>query len=310
MESLETRTLPRSLEDRVLTTLRIADRWGYGLAGEDVARLLYGGSANASDVTSALAYSLGIVYRDGVATLPGRDDLVEKSLARRRSNGELAALYFGIAEEFSRDLLRHSPFVRSVAVCGSTASGGIEAGDDIDFNLFAEDGTKYIVYLTALLLGVKYSLLHGRRFRRGTSFLGLLPKVTCVNVVWTESDARPFVRQDESLAFELLRSVPIAGTAHHTRTLEANAWLGIHFPQIFTRVFADRVGAQPPSLVARVLRGIARSPRGRRLLDGACRGIAVAIHRVVRLSRELDPEAMARLAFLRRVKFPYDVFQD
>ena len=115
MESLETWTLPRSLEDRVLTTLRIADRWGYGLAGEDVARLLYGGSANAADVTSALVSSPAIAFRDGVATLPGRDDLVEKVIARRRSNGTLAALYFGIAEEFSRDLLRHSPFIRAIA---------------------------------------------------------------------------------------------------------------------------------------------------------------------------------------------------
>ena len=310
MESLETWTLPRSLEDRVLTTLRIADRWGYGLAGEDVARLLYGGSANTSDVTPALASYPAIAFRDGVATLPGRDDLVEKAIARRRSNGTLAALYFGIAEEFSRDLLRHSPFVRAIAVCGSTASGGIEAGDDVDFNLFTEDGTKYIVYLMALLLGVKYSLLHGRQFRRGTFFLGLLPKVTCVNVVWTESDARPFVRQDEFLAFELLRSVPIAGTAHLARTLEANPWLGIHFPQIFTRVFADRVGPQPPSLVAALLQRIAKNPLGRRFLDRACRAIAAAIHRLLRLSRERDPEAIARIAFLRRVKFPYDVFQD
>src|SRR3989475_7347044 len=193
MESLETWTLPRSLEDRVLTTLRIADRWGYGLAGEDVARLLYGGSANAADVTSALVSSPDIAFSEGVATLPGRDDLVEKVIARRRSNGTLAALYFGIAEEFSRDLLRHSPFVRAIAVCGSTASGGIEAGDDVDFNLFAEDGTKYIVYLTALLLGVKYSLLHGRRFRRGAPPPGNLSKGPPGDRGWAECRPQPLV---------------------------------------------------------------------------------------------------------------------
>jgi len=308
--SLETWTLPSSLEERVVGTLRIANRWGYGLAGEDVARLLYGGPANPADVASALGSSPAVVYRDGIATLAGREELIEKCLVRRRSNGGLAALYFDLAEDFARDLLRHSPFVRAIAVCGSTASGGIEAGDDIDFNLFAEDGTKYIVYLSALLLGMKYSLLHGRRFRRGVSFLGVVPKVTCVNVVWTESDARPFARQDDLLAFELLRSVPIAGTAHYARTLESNRWLRVHFPQIFSRVFADRVVPPPPSLLAKAVRGIARSPRGRRILDRLCRGIARAIHRVVRLTRERDPEAMARHAFLRRVKFPYDVFQD
>ena len=310
MGSLETWTLTSSLEERVVTTLRIANRWGYGLAGDDVASLLYGGPMKAADVAPALASSRAIVFRDGIATLSGQGDLIEKALSRRRSNDGLAGLYFGIAEDFARDLLRHSPFVRSIAVCGSTASGGLEAGDDVDFNIFAEDGAKYIVYLMAILLGVKYSLLHRRRFRRGTPLLGILRKVTCVNVVFTESHSRPFVRQDEFLAFELLRSIPIAGTRDFTRTLESNPWLRIHFPQIFTRVFADRVGPQPRSFLAKVQRRIAVSPRGRRLLDGACRGIAAMIHRVVRLSRERDPEAMARLAFLRRVKFPYDVFQD
>src|SRR5437773_2662375 len=250
MGSIETWTLPASLEKRVVDTLNIADRWGYGLAGEDVARLLHGGPADLSDVPSVLPSSPGVLYRDGIAAITGRGDLIEKSLARLRSNGKLAALYFEIAEDFARDLLRHNPFVRAIAVCGSTASGGLEAGDDIDFNLFAQDGAKYTVYLSALLLGLKYSLLHGRLFRGGSSFLWLLPKVTCVNVVWTESDSRPFVRQDASLAFELLRSVPIAGTAHYARTLESNPWLRGHFPQIFTRVVADRVGPQPPSMLA------------------------------------------------------------
>src|SRR5436309_949095 len=203
MESLRSWAIDAPLEERVVTTLRIANRWGYGLAGDEVGRLLYGGPNNGPAVAATLAASPSIAFRDGFATLREREDLIAKCVSRRRSNGPLAASYFRIAEDFTRDLLRHSPFVRAVAVSGSTASGGLEAGDDIDFNLFAEDGTKYIVYLTALLLGVKYSLRHGRRFSMGTPLLGLLPKVTCVNVVWTQSDSRSFVRQDEFLAFEL-----------------------------------------------------------------------------------------------------------
>lgn len=310
MESLESWRPSATLERRIVHTLRIANRWGYGLAAEDLSRLLYGGPEGDGHVAAALRASPAIAYRDGFATLRERDDLIEKSVARRASNGALTALYFGIAEDFARDLLRHSPFVRAIAVSGSTASGGLEAGDDVDFNLFAEDGTKYAVYLAALLLGTKYSLRHGRRFARGASFLGLLRKVTCVNVVWTESECAPFVRQDEFLGFELLRSVPIAGNAHFARTLESNPWIAHHFPQILDRVHADRVTAPPPSLLARLQRRIARSPQGRRLLDSTARGIAAALHRIIDLTRERDPEATARTAFLRRVKFPYDVFQD
>ena len=310
MESLQSRHADSSLQDRVVTTLRIADRWGYGLAGEEVSSLLYGGPESGADVSSTLVGSASVIFRDGIAALRGREDLIEKCLARRRSNGALAGTYFRIADDFARDLLRHSPFVRAIAVCGSTASGGIEAGDDVDFNLFAEDGTKYIVYLTALLLGVKSALVHGRGFAKGRFFFRLFPKVTCVNVVWTDSDCRSFIRQDEFLAFELLRSIPIAGTGYFARTLLSNPWLQIHFPQIFTRVFADRVRSPRPSLVARIQRWVARTSRGRQLLDSASREVASVLHRVVRLTRERDPEAVERQAFLRRVKFPYDVFQD
>ena len=141
MESLQSRHADSSLQDRVVTTLRIADRWGYGLAGEEVSSLLYGGPESGADVSSTLVGSASVIFRDGIAALRGREDLIEKCLARRRSNGALAGTYFRIADDFARDLLRHSPFVRAIAVCGSTASGGIEAGDDVDFNLFAEDGT-------------------------------------------------------------------------------------------------------------------------------------------------------------------------
>ena len=310
VESLESWTAPASLESRIVTTLEIANRWGYGLAEREISGLLYGGPEDDAAVVNALASSSAVTFRDGFATMKGRDELIDKCVARRSSNGKLATTYFEIAEEFAKDLLRLSPFVRSVAVCGSAASGGLEEGDDIDFNLFAEDGAKYIVYVTALLLGVKYSLRHGRRFSGGASFLGILRKVTCVNVVWRESDCRPFARQDPFLAFELLRSVPIAGTEHFAAIVRANPWLRLHFPQIFGRVHADRVPPQPLSLLARAQRNLVRSPRVRRALEAGARAIASAFHAIIRLSRGRNPEALARQAFLRRVKFPYDVFQD
>ena len=109
LESLETWTLPRPLEDRVLTTLRIADRWGYGLPAEDVARLLYGGSVSAGEVTSALASSPAIAFRDGVATLPGRNDLVEKAVALNR---DLSAEALSGLESAHEDPLAFRGFCR------------------------------------------------------------------------------------------------------------------------------------------------------------------------------------------------------
>ncbi len=311
MTPAESQTLVKaSLEARIVKTLDIANRWGYGLSDAQLADLLYGGPVSLADVRGALQRSTWVVYRDGYAALAANDHLIDKSLERGRSNGLLSDLYFGIAEAFARDLLRHSPFVRTVAVSGSAASEGIGHGDDVDVNLFVEDGSKYIVYVTALLLGLKYSIAFRRRFAAGASFFGLIPKVTCVNVVWTESDCRPFARTDEYLAYEILRSVPVAGTAYFAEVVAANPWLAQHFPQVQRQVHANRVPTPTPSIFARVQRRIARSPRGRRLLDGAGRALGYAAYRIVELSRVRDAEAAARHAFLQKVKWPYEVFQD
>lgn len=303
-------TPAEALESRIVKTLDIAARWGYGLSVDQLARLLYGGSEPRELVAQSLAGERGIVREDGFATVTGREDLLRKSVDRHRSNGILADSYHRIALDFAADLLRHSPFVRAVALSGSTASGGLGAGDDIDLNLFVDDGTKYIVYLTALILGVKYSLRHRRRFARGSAFFGLIPKVACVNVVWTDGDSRPFVRQDEFLAFELLRSRAIAGADYYRVVLAANPWLEEHFPQVFDEVAEGPVAAPPPSPFHRLQGWLTRSPASRRRLDRSCRAVARVLHRIVDLSRERDPAAMERLRFLRRVKFPYDVFQD
>jgi len=298
------------LDGRIVKTLDLAARWGYGLSVSQLARLLYGGSAPEGDVARALRQASGVAREDGFATVAGREDLLAKSIDRHRTNGALAEAYHGIARAFARDLLRHSPFVRAVAVSGSTATGGLGEGDDVDLSLFAEDGTKYVVYLAALLLGIKYSVRHRRPFAGGSSFLGLVPKVTCVNVVWTEEECCPFIRQDALLAFELLRSRAISGCDHYRQVLEANPWLGEHFPQVFGETGEGTVASPPPSGIARFLRWFAGSPARRRWLDRTCRHAARALHRVVDLSRERNPEAVRRVQFLRHVKFPYDVFQD
>lgn len=300
----------RGLDARIVKTLDLAHRWGYGLSTEQLARLLYGGMATEGEVSNAVSSIPSVIVDGGFAALRGHERILNQSIARHRSNGHLSNEYLRIARDFADDLRRHSPFVRAVAISGSTASGGLREGDDIDLNLLAETGTKYVVYLTAVLLGLKYSMRYRRRFASGSSPLGLLPKVTCINVVWTEDQWRPFARQDEFLAFEILRSMVIAGGAPYRELLEANPWLRDHFPQIYQTAAKDQ--ATPPRLsgLARIQRRLSRSAQGRRAMDALARGMAQALHRVVDLTRERNPQARERAAFLRRVKFPYDVFQD
>lgn len=293
---------------RAERTLEIAHRWGYGLRVERLADLCYGGPLPAATIDRV---TLGHPFarEEGFVVLRGHDELLTKSAARRRSHARLNGAYMELADAFVRDLVERSPFVRAVAVSGSLASEGLGHGDDIDFNLFAATDTKYIVYLQAILLSLRLSFRH-RSTGIGTDRAPFLRKIACVNVVWTEDQVSPFLRRDASLAFELLRSFPVYGADYYGRVLAHNPWLADHFPQALDQAFPDRVAPRRRTKGARLLVAIARSVVARRALNRVCRAIAWFLYAAVQASRFRNPEARERRAFLRRVKFPYEVFQD
>ena len=214
-----------------------------------------------------------------------------------------------IAREFSRDLVRLCPFVQCITLSGSAASGGYQVGDDIDFDIFVDSGTKYVSYLIAVLIGVKYSWRY--RHAKANSFnrAPFLPKVTCINVVWPEDSTRPFARQDPDLAFELARCLPLYGADRFRTVLEANSWIRRYFPQLYRRTWKDEVLPQIHP-IGRLLTFLARRPGVLRALESWSRKAAWLFYRFVQWSRRKNVEAKARIAFLRTVKWPYEVFQD
>ena len=173
--------------------------------------------------------------------LQGYEFLLENSKRRQTSNRLLNGHARAIAESFAERLATVCPYVQSVALSGSVASGGYQSGDDIDFDLFVRAGTKYVCYLAANLIGLTYSW----RFRKARSTTArltfLLPKVICINVVWAEDESRPFVRQDAGMAFELLRCQPIVGAYTFGQVLARNRWLFEFFPQLLKRTWVDTV---------------------------------------------------------------------
>lgn len=293
---------------RARSTLELAHRWGYAPSLESLAGCLLGGDVPEPALQVAIRRAPDIVVLDGHAALRGYQDLIGPSRERasrdRIRNGEARAL----AEAFAADLLRACPFIGCLAITGSLASGGYDDGDDIDFDLVVRDGTKYICYLAANLLGVRYAFRRRRARPSSRDGLLLLPKVVCVNVVWTESDTDPFVRQDRHLAFELLRAQPLFGARRFAEILRRNAWIGAIFPQAYNRALADHVAPRPGTL-AGLLEGIASHPRWLARLERLARSIARALYVLVQAGRS-DPASRERAAFLRRVKFPYEVFQD
>lgn len=294
---------------RAERTLDLMHRWGYAPTVEVLAQDLLDGSAGVSDVLASLESTDRVLVDDGFVCVRGREDLLAKSRLRHDTHRELNGGPLAIAHEFARDLARVCPFVECLALSGSVASGGYAPGDDIDFDLVVRPGTKYTSYLVANLLGLKFSWRHRGRSKSDVHRTPFLPKVTCVNVVWPDDHTRPFVRQDGALAFELLRCTPLFGAARFRELLRDNPWVGEYFPQAYARAWTDAVPREP-GVVASALDRIARHPRALACLEAASRWVAWILYRGVQASRRRNPAAVARMAFLRRVKFPYEVFQD
>jgi len=303
------RSVQADLAARTEQTLAIFHRWGYAPTLEVLAAEMLGGAVAAEELVECVLGLPSVRLEDGFAYLPGYENLPNKSKRRYASNGALNGEARAIARDFVSDFVRVCPFVDCVGVSGSVASGGYGFGDDIDFDLFVRSGTKYTCYLLATLVGLKYGLRHRRRKVDDTQKTPFLPKITCVNVVWPENETRPFVRQDADLAFELMRCRPIFGGRRFGTVLADNPWLFCYFPQLYERSWEDQVNGDR-SLIGRSLNVLARFPRVLRAFETASRGVAWILYNFVHWTRRRSPSAVARIEFLKRVKAPYEVFQD
>ncbi len=286
---------------RARLTLEIMHEWGYAPTLQALADELVGGAVTVSTLLLCIRNSDDIVVEDGFAFVRAQRNLLAKSRLRVGTHQSLNGSVRAIAETFARDLTATCPLVECVALSGSVASGGYESHDDIDIDLFVVDGAKYFVYATALILGLQAAIRH--RKDRG------LRKLICINVLWTRSQSHPFVRQDKSLAFELLRSRPILGGAYFHSVIGANPWACAFFPQLREAPVYDPPQPEPNSL-GRMVKWIGRHERLLRSLDQSARLLTKAAYSFVHWLRRGDTTAMERLRFLQRVKYPYEVFQD
>ncbi len=284
-------------------------RWGYAPSIDTLAQQLLGGPVDPKVLRSIIQGLAEVTVDQGFVSLHGSEHLLKRSRERVGSNRDLAEEAWTIARDYARDLVRNCPFVEGIALSGSLASGGFGSRDDIDFDLIATPGAKYTCYLIAHLVGLKYGIRYRRRGLDDLHHTPVVPKLTCINVVWTEDQMLPFTRRDENMAFELLRCVPMVGVDRFEAAFARNAWIRDFFPQTFGRVWAE----QPRgglSLLGRVLAWVRRNPRMALALERVCRRVAWRLYRGVQRSRRSNPEAVARMEFLRRAKYPYEVFQD
>jgi hypothetical protein len=289
-----------STSDRVLQTVGLVQRRGYALPPARLGALCVGGALSEAEVRWAaaaapeLTLAGGLVVDERTAT-----SRVGEIRSRAISHDSEAAPYLPMTARFVRILVAAAPFIRSVSVAGSLASGGFRASDDVDLNLIVDDGYRHLAYVMVNLLGLAHALAHRGKPVDDLTRRPVAPRLMTANLILELSQCHPLERQDEDMAYELLVAEPIFGLQAINDVLHSNPALLDHFPQLAFK--PARLSIDPP--VWRL-----PEPLFPKALDGFARRLGEAGWRYMQWTRRHHPDALARVAYVRATMRPYTLF--
>jgi hypothetical protein len=281
--------------------VRLIQRRGYAVTPSRLGRLCVGGSISEDEVRWAVAASPWLTIAEGLVVQRTAMARVCDINARAAAHESDSAAYFPMTLRFIRTLVALAPFIRSVSVAGSLASGGFRAADDIDLNLIVDDGHRHIAYVAVNFLGLLHALAHRAKPVDDLTRRPIAPRLMTANLILEISQCRPLQRQDEDMAYELLVAEPVFGAETIEEVLDSHPALVDQFPQL--------AGKGAPLQI--------EPPRWRlpgflfpTFLDGIARRLGLAAWRYMQWTRRRHPDALARVAYVRSTMRPYTLFDE
>jgi len=147
-------TSPRisTASDRIRRTVALLQRRGYALSADRLAAMCLGGSVSTDEVRWAAAASPDLTIAGGLVVTRSAIERVADIRSRAVDHGADAAAYVQMTMRFVRALVALAPFIRSVSIAGSLASGGFRSSDDVDLNLIVDDGHRHLAYVVPFLV--------------------------------------------------------------------------------------------------------------------------------------------------------------
>ena len=287
--------------ERVTRSVALLERRGYALSPSRLAALCVGGPVSERDVRWAAA-SGEVSIVDGLVVSAASADRALAISARASGHVALAATYIALTQRFVRALVACAPFVRSVWIAGSLASGGFRESDDVDLNLVVDDGHRHLAYVVVNVLGVLHALAYRSKPVDDLTRRPVAPRFMTANLILERSDLYPLARTDEGMAFELLMSEPVYGADVLADVIGSNPALLDHFPQLTAKRASHVIDPAPRARLPRWLFPAAA--------DGAARFLGRAAWRYMQWTRRDHPAALARVAFVRETMRPYALFDD
>jgi hypothetical protein len=288
-----------AVSDRVWQTVALLRRRGFALPPARLAELCAGGRLSEAEVRWAVAASPDLSIAEELVVDHRSLDRVAEIRHRALTHLVDSYPYLEMTLRFVRTLVQVAPYVRSVSIAGSLASGGFRASDDVDLNLIVDDGYRHIAYVAVNSLGVLHALRHRAKPVDDLTRRPLAPRLMTANLILERSQCLPLERQDENMAFELLIAEPVFGIEEISELIDANPALLDHFPQLADKQ-ATLLIEPPKRRIPSVL-----FPK---ILDGVARAIGEAAWRYMQWTRRDRPEALARVAYVRSTMRPYTLF--
>ena len=287
-----------AISSRVRRTVALLRRRGYALDASRLARMCLGGPISELEVRWAASASSDLAMAEDLVV---ENDAIDHAPAiRRRAAGHRAEsiAYLTLTRRFVRTLVAVAPFVQSVSIAGSLASGGFRASDDVDLNLIVDDGHRHVAYVVVNALGMLHALRHRGKPVDDLTRRPIAPRLMTVNLVLERSQCHPLVRDDEDMAFEFLVAEPLYGLDVIDDVIRANPALVEHFPQLDSRhapLLIDEPRRVPKALYPA-------------FLDRPARALGRAAWRYMQWTRRHHPDALARVDYVRSTMRPYTLF--
>ena len=287
-----------AISDRLRRTVALLRRRGYALNPPRLGEICLGGHVSELEVRWAAAAAPDLAFAENLVV--ERDELDRAGAIRARAAAHrLESMpYLAMTREFVRKLVAVAPFIRSVSIAGSLASGGFRASDDVDLNLVVDDGHRHIAYVVINALGLLHAFGHRAKPVDDLSRRPVAPRLMTANLILERSQCHPLARQDEDMAFEFLMSETVFGAEEIEGIIRANPILVEHFPQL-----AHRTSPLEVEVPRRLPHALYPS-----LLDHPARWIGQAAWRYMQWTRRKRPDALARVAYVRQTMRPYTLF--
>lgn len=292
-------TRSSATSDRVRQTVALLGRRGYAYSPERLAEVCLGGPVSPDEVRWSVAAVEDLTLAGGLVVDRSALDRVAGIRSRALGHRTDAAPYVDMTLRFVRALVTFAPFIRSVSIAGSLASGGFRASDDVDLNLVVEDGHRHLAYVAVNAIGLAHALAHRGKPVDDLTRRPLAPRLMTANLILERSQCLPLQRDDEDMAFEILMSECVFGFEAVCELIEANPALVEHFPQLAHRRAPLLIDAPSHRLPARLF------PR---FLEGAARLCGEGAWRYMQWTRRHHRDALARVAYVRSTMRPYTLF--